>query len=115
MKQAAKEKAAADKESAVRQSTMSRGGSRRGGDRSDAPVVGPDGWAVAGNAAARVQPPKAGDLSNFGKISKAAILGQAGGVWASSAGFTVRSIGLGGTIPCLTTRPAVDRRAEGDC
>jgi len=36
-------------------------------------AVGPDGWAVAGNNAARVQPPpKAGDLSNFGKINKTA-------------------------------------------
>lgn len=48
---------------------MSRGGSRRGGDRSDFAQVGPDGWAVAGNGPPR-PPPKAGDLSNFGKIAK---------------------------------------------
>lgn len=48
---------------------MSRGGSRRGGERGDHTQVGPDGWAVAGNAAPR-PPPKAGDLSNFGKINK---------------------------------------------
>ena len=50
---------------------MSRGGSRRGGDRSDYPQVGPDGWAVAGSSGPPRPPPKAGDLSNFGKISKA--------------------------------------------
>lgn len=49
---------------------MSRGGSRRGGDRGDYAQTNPDGWAVAGNGAPR-PPPKAGDLSNFGKISKA--------------------------------------------
>ena len=50
---------------------MSRGGSRRGGDRGDHAQVGPDGWAVAGGAAPR-PPPKAGDLSKFGKIDKSA-------------------------------------------
>lgn len=50
---------------------MSRGGSRRGGDRNEYPQVGPDGWAVAGgNSGPPRPPPKAGDLSNFGKISK---------------------------------------------
>lgn len=48
---------------------MSRGGSRRGGDRGDFAQVGPDGWAVAGSGPPR-PPPKAGDLSNFGKINK---------------------------------------------
>lgn len=48
---------------------MSRGGSRRGADRGD--PQGPDGWAVAGGSGTR-PPSKAGDLSNFGKISKAA-------------------------------------------
>ncbi|KAG5647073.1 hypothetical protein DXG03_001443 [Asterophora parasitica] len=66
---AAKEKAAAEKESYQRQISMSRTGSRRGGDRGDYPQVGPDGWAVAGNGPSR-PPPKAGDLSNFGKINK---------------------------------------------
>jgi translation initiation factor 4G len=46
---------------------MSRGGSRRGGDRN---AEGPDGWAVAGGNAPPRAPPKAGDLSQFGKISK---------------------------------------------
>lgn len=69
--QAAKEKAAAEKESYQRQMSMSYGGSRRGGDRNDYPQVGPDGWAVAGgNSGPPRPPPKAGDLSNFGKISK---------------------------------------------
>ena len=53
---------------------MSRGGSRRGGDRSEfnnPQQVGPDGWAVAGSGSGPPRPPpKAGDLSNFGKISK---------------------------------------------
>jgi translation initiation factor 4G len=50
---------------------MSRGGSRRGADRN---AEGPDGWAVAGGPAAtqRQVPPKAGDLSQFGKIAKPA-------------------------------------------
>jgi translation initiation factor 4G len=68
--QAAKEKAAQEKESYQRQMSMSRGGSRRGGDRGDyTQQVGPDGWAVAGNGPPR-PPPKAGDLSKFGQISK---------------------------------------------
>ena len=55
---------------------MSRGGSRRGGDRGDfnnpqQQQAGPDGWAVAGSGSGPPRPPpKAGDLSNFGKISK---------------------------------------------
>ena len=71
--QAAKEKAAQEKESYQRQISMSRGGSRRGGDRGDfSQQVGPDGWAVAGGGSGPPRPPpKAGDLSNFGKISKA--------------------------------------------
>ena len=72
--QAAKEKAAQEKESYQRQISMSRGGSRRGGDRSEfnnPQQVGPDGWAVAGSGSGPPRPPpKAGDLSNFGKISK---------------------------------------------
>jgi len=66
---AAKEKAAHDKEYTQRQISMSRGGSRRGGDRNEQPQANPEGWAVAGNTAR--PPSKAGDLSNFGKISKA--------------------------------------------
>ncbi|KAL6305170.1 hypothetical protein BKA93DRAFT_780253 [Sparassis latifolia] len=64
---AAKEKAH-DKD--YQRLSMSRGGSRRGGERGDHTSVGPDGWAVAGGNVPR-PPPKAGDLSNFGKISKA--------------------------------------------
>ena len=48
---------------------MSRGGSKRGAER--APELGPDGWAVAGSSQSR-PPSKAGDLSQFGKISKVA-------------------------------------------
>jgi len=71
---AAKEKAAAEKESFQRQVSMSRGGSRRGGDRSDYPPPGADGWAVAGGNGPVRPPPKAGDLSNFGKITKNATM-----------------------------------------
>ncbi|KAJ7503006.1 ARM repeat-containing protein [Mycena galericulata] len=64
---AAKEKLVQEKESYQRQvSSMSRGGSRRGGERDF--QAGPDGWNVAGGSAPR-PPPKAGDLSNFGKIN----------------------------------------------
>ncbi|KAJ7647733.1 hypothetical protein FB45DRAFT_1052162 [Roridomyces roridus] len=65
---AAKEKATQEKESYQRQSTMSRGGSRRGADRGEFQGPGPDGWTVAAGNTPR-PPPKAGDLSNFGKIS----------------------------------------------
>jgi translation initiation factor 4G len=70
-----KPKAAQEKELYQRQISMSRGGSRRrGGDRSEfsnSQQVGPDGWAVAGGGSSAPRPPpKAGDLSNFGKISK---------------------------------------------
>lgn len=66
---AAREKAAQEKEAYQRQYSMSRGGSRRGGERGEVSQTNADGWAVAGNAASRA-PPKAGDLTNFGKISK---------------------------------------------
>ncbi|EGN92730.1 hypothetical protein SERLA73DRAFT_190565 [Serpula lacrymans var. lacrymans S7.3] len=68
---AAKEKAAQEKELYQRQMSMSRGGSRRGGERGGDAQVGPDGWAVAGGSGPPRPPPKAGDLSNFGKIQKA--------------------------------------------
>ncbi|KAF8918199.1 armadillo-type protein [Mucidula mucida] len=58
----------AQKELYQRQMMMSRGGSRRGGDRGDQQQVGPDGWTTAGSAPRA--PPKAGDLSKFGQISK---------------------------------------------
>jgi translation initiation factor 4G len=66
---AAKEKAAAEAQNYQRQISMSRGGSRRGGDRNA--ESGPDGWTMAGGSVPR-PPPKAGDLSQFGKITKAA-------------------------------------------
>ncbi|KAL1938534.1 hypothetical protein VTO73DRAFT_11557 [Trametes versicolor] len=64
-----KEKPASDKDAMNRTLSMSRGGSRRGGDRNDHQQIGPDGLAAAGGPALR-QPPKAGDLSNFGKLNK---------------------------------------------
>ncbi|KAJ7188714.1 hypothetical protein C8R46DRAFT_1171656 [Mycena filopes] len=64
---AAKEKAVQEKESYNRTISMSRGGSRRGADRGEFQGPGPDGWNVAGGNTPR-PPPKAGDLSNFGKI-----------------------------------------------
>ncbi|KAI6106519.1 armadillo-type protein [Pisolithus croceorrhizus] len=66
---AAKEKAAQENQAFQRQFSMSRGGSRRGVERNAEPA--PDGWAVAGGSQPR-PPSKAGDLSHFGKISKAA-------------------------------------------
>ncbi|KAF6760217.1 hypothetical protein DFP72DRAFT_883540 [Ephemerocybe angulata] len=65
---AAKEKLAAEKDNLNRQSNMSRTSSNRGRGRNDFEQQGPDGWAVAGGAPR--PPPKAGDLSNFGKIQK---------------------------------------------
>ncbi|KAJ7751917.1 armadillo-type protein [Mycena maculata] len=64
---AAKEKAVAEKESYNRQAGMSRGGSRRGGDRGN--FQGPSGWTNIAGGNAPWPPPKASDLSNFGKIS----------------------------------------------
>ncbi|KAH9944590.1 ARM repeat-containing protein [Amylocystis lapponica] len=67
----AKDRAAVEKETHNRMNNMSRGGSRRGGDRGDHSQVGPDGWSVASSAALKPPPPtKAGDLTNFGKITK---------------------------------------------
>lgn len=66
--QALKEKAQAAEKDALGRSNMSRGGSRRGVDRGDGQQVGPDGWAVASGPARPTN--KAGDLSNFGKITK---------------------------------------------
>ncbi|KAI5116077.1 hypothetical protein M0805_003834 [Coniferiporia weirii] len=66
---AAKEKVQQEKDSLARSMGMSRGGSRRGHDRDgNAQQVGPDGWAVASGPSRPVS--KAGDLSNFGKITK---------------------------------------------
>jgi translation initiation factor 4G len=59
---------------------MSRGGSRRGDNRNQ--EHGPDGWAVAGGSSVPRAPPKAGDLSQFGKITKgppmAMVMGPSG-------------------------------------
>ncbi|VDC02695.1 unnamed protein product [Peniophora sp. CBMAI 1063] len=70
--QAAKEKAAQDSHAAMaRNNPMTRGGSRRGDNRNDGPVIGPDGWAIAGSGSGAPRaPPKAGDLSKFGQINK---------------------------------------------
>ncbi|KAJ7821115.1 hypothetical protein B0H14DRAFT_2832192 [Mycena olivaceomarginata] len=62
---AAKDRANQEKEQYQRTMSMSRGGSRRGGDRGEFPGPGADGWT---NVATPRPPPKAGDLSNFGKI-----------------------------------------------
>jgi translation initiation factor 4G len=62
------------KESYQRQISMSQGVSGRDGDRGEfynLQRLGPDSWAVVGsNPVPPLPPPKAGDLSNFGKISK---------------------------------------------
>lgn len=50
--------------------STSRGGSRGGGDR-DSRQVGPDGWSVASGPSRA--PPKAGDLSHFGKSNNMTI------------------------------------------
>jgi translation initiation factor 4G len=53
------------------QINMSRGRSQQGGDRgSDFAHTSPDGWAVA-SGSGPPHPPKAGDLMNFSKITKA--------------------------------------------
>ncbi|OJA08525.1 hypothetical protein AZE42_02445, partial [Rhizopogon vesiculosus] len=68
---AAKDRAVAEREPYNRQASISRGRSQRGGERNQ--EFGPDGWAVAGSSVSRPPPnPKAGDLSQFGKISKGA-------------------------------------------
>jgi translation initiation factor 4G len=72
--QAAKDRAAAEKETYQRQMSMSRGGSRRGGERGQFDQQTPDGWAIAGSTGPPRPPPKAGDLSQFGKINKSATM-----------------------------------------
>ena len=69
--QAAKQRAQAEKEAANLSLAMSRGGFRRGGGRGAGPAgeQQAEGWSVAGESASR-PPPRAGDLSNFGKINK---------------------------------------------
>ncbi|PCH36545.1 ARM repeat-containing protein [Wolfiporia cocos MD-104 SS10] len=69
MHEAAVKEKSSESQAYQRTLNMSRGGSRRGDNRGDHAQVGPDGWAVTGNASPRA-PPKAGDLSNFGKIQK---------------------------------------------
>jgi translation initiation factor 4G len=60
-----------ERESYNRQTSISRGCSQRGGERNQ--EFGPDGWAVAGGSVSRPPPnPQAGNLSQFGKISKGA-------------------------------------------
>ncbi|KZP29701.1 ARM repeat-containing protein [Athelia psychrophila] len=68
-------KAAAERESAQRMTSMSHTGSRRGGKRRQYDQQGPDGWTVTDGSGGRGiprPPPKAGGLSNFGKINMAA-------------------------------------------
>ena len=50
--------------------SMSRGGPRRRGDRGDYPEPGLDRWNIVDTGGPPRPPPKAGDLSNFGKINK---------------------------------------------
>jgi len=82
--QAARRRAQAEREAANRTLAMSRGGPRRGGDRGGRPVWEQqvDGWSVAGGSTPR-PPPKAGDLSNFGKINMSGpvVMGPSS-VWA---------------------------------
>ncbi|KAK7057730.1 ARM repeat-containing protein [Favolaschia claudopus] len=65
---AAKKKALQEKESYQRTVSMSRGGSRRGADHAE--FLGPyvNGWTNFASSNTPRPPPKAGDLSNFGKI-----------------------------------------------
>ena len=83
--QAAKQRTQAEKESVNRPLSMSRGGFHRGGGRGGGPVreQQADGWSVAGGSVPR-RPPKAGDLSIFGKINKPGpvVMGPSS-VWAS--------------------------------
>ncbi|KAJ7072794.1 hypothetical protein C8F01DRAFT_1012705 [Mycena amicta] len=74
---AAKEQAAkVEKDSYQRTISMSRGGSRRGADRGEFQGPGPDGWTnVAGSGNGPRPPPKAGDLSNFGKLGSSSKAG----------------------------------------
>ncbi|KZP10393.1 hypothetical protein FIBSPDRAFT_938086 [Athelia psychrophila] len=62
------DRAAAERESVQRMNSMSRTGSRRGGERGQYDQQGPDG----GGRGTPCPPPKVDDLSNFGKINKAA-------------------------------------------
>ncbi|OAX30979.1 ARM repeat-containing protein [Rhizopogon vinicolor AM-OR11-026] len=65
------DRATAETESYNRQASISRGRSQRSGERNQG--FGPDGWAVAGGSVSRPPPkPRAGSLSQFGKISKGA-------------------------------------------
>ncbi|KAH8832532.1 ARM repeat-containing protein [Flagelloscypha sp. PMI_526] len=66
--QIAKEQLIREEELHRLQTGMSRGDPRPEGGCGDVPQVGPDGWSVAGGAAPRPSA-KAGDPSNFGKIS----------------------------------------------
>lgn len=50
---------------------MSRDGSPRDGNSDTVGPPHPDGWSIAVSDSPACQPPKAGDLTQFGKISKA--------------------------------------------
>ena len=118
--QVAKQRAQAEKEAANRTLIMSRGGSRRGGDRGSGPPGEHqvDGWSVAGGPTPR-PPPKAGDLSNFGRINKSGpvIMGPSS-VWtgekdAAKRDFRVNSnsnmfmmFGSGEAVPKTGSKPS---------
>ncbi|KAG0708599.1 ARM repeat-containing protein [Suillus ampliporus] len=82
---AAEEKVAAENGSYNRQISMSRGGDRSQGH-------GPDGWAVAGGFVPQA-PPKSGDLSQFGKITKGApMIMRPSSVFAGSKNDSTREL-----------------------
>ncbi|KAF7315064.1 MI domain-containing protein [Mycena indigotica] len=73
---AARDAAKAEKDSYQRTISMSRGGSRRGAERGDFQGPGPDGWTnVQSSGSGPRPPPKAGDLSQFGKMGSSSKAG----------------------------------------
>ncbi|TDL23008.1 ARM repeat-containing protein [Rickenella mellea] len=98
---AAKEKAQREKDALHgRNAGMSRGGSRRGHERGEFAQTGPDGWAVAGGSGPPRPPAKAGDLTNFGKITKAA----AGSMRFGPSSVFTKKDGKGGREPAALSR-----------
>ncbi|KAG8788043.1 hypothetical protein FRC12_014977 [Ceratobasidium sp. 428] len=63
----------AKRDEAASRNAIQRGGSRRGEHRGGDHGQQADGWNVAGGASAARPPAKAGDLSQFGKISKSTL------------------------------------------
>ncbi|OBZ69853.1 Eukaryotic translation initiation factor 4 gamma [Grifola frondosa] len=70
---AAKEKAANEMDAYQRTLKMPSGSSRRDAKQGEYAQTGPHSWATIGSSAPR-PPPKAGDLSDFGKINKTALM-----------------------------------------